>query len=78
MGSNYSNKTTRSCPPPKDYQYDEPYQMVKPLNFENRNEENDLRNVYNPDKHANFWPSSNMDDRHAGLNGLMQITPTKQ
>jgi hypothetical protein len=65
-------------PPPPDYQYDEPRQPTKPINFENRNDEDDLRNVYNPNKKANFWPSSSEDRRHAGHNGLSQITPQRQ
>lgn len=45
------------------------------------NSEDDLRNVYNPGKEKNFWPSSSEDIRHMGKygrNGLYQITPNKQ
>lgn len=38
-------------PPPPDYQYDVPHQMKKPLIFENREDANDLRNVWNPNKY---------------------------
>lgn len=35
-------------PAPKDWQYEVVHQMKKPLIFENREDPNDLRNVYNP------------------------------
>lgn len=38
-------------PPPKDWQYDVVHQMKKPLIFENREDPNDLRNFYNPNKY---------------------------
>lgn len=38
-------------PPPKDWQYDVIHQMKKPLIFENREDPNDLRNFYNPNKY---------------------------
>ena len=39
-------------PPPKDWQYDVPHQMLKPLIDENKNDFNDLGNVYNPNKYS--------------------------
>ena len=39
-------------PPPKDWQYDVPHQMLKPLIDENKNDFNDLGNVYNPHKYS--------------------------
>ena len=61
-------------PPPKDYQYDRPGQPIKPLNFENRHEEDDLRNVYNPDKVPNPWIHS----YHGSSLAQEQITPLRQ
>lgn len=40
-------------PAPKDQQYDVPLQIQKPLTHENRQDTNDLRNVYNPGKYEN-------------------------
>jgi len=37
-------------------------------------DEDDLRNVYNPNKLNNWWPSSGMDIRFQGRNGLAQVT----
>jgi len=37
-------------PPPKDWQYEVPSQMRKPLIKEQMHNEDDLRNVYNPGK----------------------------
>lgn len=34
--------------------------------------EDDLRNVHNPNKKPNFWPSSSEDIRHDGRNGFVQ------
>jgi len=39
-------------PPPKDWQYEVPHQMKKPLIDENKNDFNDLGNVYNPNKYS--------------------------
>ena len=36
--------------------------------------EDDLRNVYNPNKSKNWWPSSSEDIRHTGRNGLAQMS----
>lgn len=38
-------------PAPKDWQYDVVHQMKKPLTWENRDEANDVRNIYNPNKY---------------------------
>ena len=38
-------------PAPKDWQYDVPHQMKKPLIQENRDGHNDIINVYNPNKY---------------------------
>ena len=44
-------------PPPRDWQYENTTQPKKPLIIENRNEEDDLMNYYNPDKKPNSWYS---------------------
>lgn len=36
------------------------------------NNEDDFRNVYNPEKKGNYWPSTFEDIRHDGRNGLAQ------
>jgi hypothetical protein len=46
---NPSNPTGLVSPPP-DRQYDVPMQIRNGLNAENRHEEDDLRNLYNPNK----------------------------
>ena len=38
-------------PPPKDWQYDVPHQMLKPIIQENRNGYNDIINMYTPGKY---------------------------
>jgi hypothetical protein len=40
-------------PAPLDKQYDVPHQMKKPLIPENATDDNDLRNIYNPNKYQN-------------------------
>jgi hypothetical protein len=35
-------------PAPKDWQYEQPHQLKKPLIIENKHNEDDFRNVYNP------------------------------
>jgi len=47
------SKPTGLEPAPKDKQYDVPLQMQKPLIPENRHNDNDIGNVYNPDKYQN-------------------------
>jgi len=42
-----------TVPAPLDQQYEVPSQMRKPLIPENQRDENDLRNVYNPNKYQN-------------------------
>lgn len=39
-------------PPPKDWQYDVPHQMLKPIIQENRNGYNDIINFYTPGKYS--------------------------
>jgi len=65
-------------PPTPDYQYGEVFQPRKPLIEQQMHDEDDLRNVYNPNIKHNFWPSSGEDIRHTGRNGLNQITPTRR
>ena len=60
-------------PPTPDYQYGEVFQPRKPLIEQQMHDEDDLRNVYNPNIKHNFWPSSGEDIRHTGRNGLAQI-----
>ena len=38
-------------PPPKDWQYEVPHQMLHPLIHENRNGYNDITTRYNPNKY---------------------------
>jgi len=38
-------------PPPMDWQYNVPHQMLKPIIQENRNGYNDIINLYNPGKY---------------------------
>ena len=42
-----------------DKQYDQPMQARKPIDIENRHEEDDLRNVYNPNKKHDYNPNAN-------------------
>jgi len=65
-------------PPTPDYQYSEGFSPNKPLIEQQMHDEDDLRNVYNPNKLNNWWPSSTQDIRFQGRNGLSQITPYKQ
>jgi len=61
-------------PPTPDYQYSEGFSPNKPLIEQQMHDEDDLRNVYNPNKLNNWWPSSGMDIRFQGRNGLAQVT----
>ena len=61
----------------KDAQYEVPHQMRKPLIFENRNHEDDLRNVYNPDKLPNpsIWAQKEPVTNSTKPASLEQICP---
>jgi len=54
---------------PVDLQYNYPFQPKKPLIEQQMHSEDDLRNVYNPNKEKNFWPASTEDIRHMGRYG---------
>ena len=49
----YPAHPTGLVPPPKDPQYEVPYQMRHPLNMENRDQYDDIKHYYNPNIYNN-------------------------
>lgn len=64
--------------PPDDFQYETPFQPRKPIDIENKNNDDDLRNVYNPAIRPPYNPeATHIDGTFNGhFTQYAQTTPT--